>query len=212
MYSRCPHCDQQQPVSVQQLREARGLLHCKACGQAFDALPALSEQAGGNAQDSLNQEALFAFSRPADGRPWRVGSLLMALLLVVQLVYFQGGQWLKRPDVYSMLAGLCQSMGCRLEPYRNPEDWALSHGELQAHLAQRYWLSAALTNQAELAQSPPDLTLTLTDFSGRPVAVRRIPARFYTSAESIAAQHSFQVRLPISAPGLDVGGFTLSPG
>lgn len=94
--------------------------------------------------------------------------------------------------------------------YNNPAEWSLSHSEWQAHLDQRYVLTAALTNQAAFAQVVPALKLTLNDYGGQLLTERVFLPGSYTRNTLLAANHTQQIRLPLVVSVPDVAGFTLT--
>lgn len=211
MFTRCPHCDAQQAVTTQQLRDSRGLLACVACGQAFDALPALTELAEETVKPPQQAELGFpAANKHASIRGWRIGSVAMALLLMAQIGYFQADKLMRQPQVHAAASQFCQAVGCRLAAYGNPDYWSLSHGDLQAHLLERFVLTAALTNQAGEAQAYPALKLTLNDYSGQPIAERIFMPQQYAINATLAGNQTVQIRLPLVASIAEMGGFNLT--
>jgi predicted Zn finger-like uncharacterized protein len=212
MYCRCPHCDTQQKISTKQLRERRALLNCKACGEAFDALPSLSDAKEEVAPQPEQADFAFALGREQKTQPawmWGIGSGLMLTALLAQVVYFDGQHIYQRPDVYASLKKACRLFNCRLPSVNNPQNWTVSHTGLQ-HYMGHYLLTAALTNQAEIPQSFPSLRLVLTDFNGDAFAERLFSPGQYTRATSLEANETIQVRLPLTIPADEVGGFSLT--
>lgn len=212
MYSRCPQCDKLRKVSAKQLRDSRGLLKCKRCGQSFDALASLSEKADAPRPKPRKEPAISFEPTQTKQSPWFWGSasLLMFLVLLIQVVYFDGLRLYSQPAIHSALSFACQAVDCRLPAVNNPEEWTVSHSELQPHLDRRYWLTAALTNQAEVSQAFPKLKLTLTDFSGQALAERVFIPKQYAELAQLAANETLQIRLPLMIAEGDVGGFTLT--
>ncbi|WAR44047.1 zinc-ribbon and DUF3426 domain-containing protein [Methylomonas rapida] len=210
MFSRCPQCDVLQEVTTQQLRDSRGLLKCKACRQTFDALPTLSERPdemiepghgiGPAFEKNVKTESLWL---------WRGASLAMLLLLMVQLAYFEGQRLYRYPLLRPALAKVCAAMDCRLIDTANTTDWSVSHSQLQPYLQQTHLLTAALTNQADVAQGFPSLQLTLTDFNGQPLEQRLFAPQQYTHTAQLAANQTMHIRLPLIIPA-EFGGFTLT--
>ncbi len=212
MFCRCPHCNKQKQVNAKQLRDSRGLLKCKRCGQSFDALASLSEK-GEKTPIRPDRYSGLPFERPKKGRLpwfWGIASLVMFAGLLAQVVYFDGRQWYGQPAINRGLTKACEILNCRLPVISNPEEWAVSHTELQLQLNNRYWLTAALTNQAELIQAFPKLKLTLTDFDGRILAERIFLPRQYTVHSDLGANETVQIRLPFVAIAGDIGGFSLT--
>ncbi|QPK65610.1 DUF3426 domain-containing protein [Methylomonas sp. LL1] len=210
MFSRCPHCDAQQAVTTRQLRDSRGLLSCTGCGQTFDALPSLSEQADEAPvrHDSIELPSQKSYTTESGWR-WRLASLAALLVLLGQVVYFEGERLNRQPRIHAALTKVCQTLGCRAPAYENPDAWSLSHTDLQPHLDRRYLLTAALTNQAEFAQAFPQLKLALTDFNGRPLAQRVFTPCQYAADAELGPNQTAQIHLPIILSA-EVGGFSLT--
>lgn len=209
MYSRCPHCNLQQIVTTEQLRQTRGLICCEVCRQSFDALPNLTEQADESVAPAAQMTEIFAAAKPATHAVWGLGSLGLLLLLCAQLAYFQGESLMRRAPVYQAFSEICHTLGCQLPAYYNPAAWSVSHTELQEQIGRRYWLTAALTNQAALVQALPVLKLSLTDYNGQIVAERLFTPQHYAKVTNAAANHTLAVQIPLSL-SVPVGGFTLS--
>lgn len=212
MFSRCPHCDKQRQVSAKQLRDSRGLLKCKRCGQSFDALASLSEK-GDQARTIATSHSDPSFGGTEARQspwPWGIASLLMFGILFAQIGYFEGQRLYSQPVIHAALSQACQVIGCRPPLADNPDEWSVSHTELQAHLDNRYLVVAALTNQALVAQAIPKLKLTLTDFNGQTLAERVFAPRQYAAFTELAGNETVEIRLPFIIAASEVGGFTLT--
>lgn len=210
MFSRCPHCDRQQQVTALQLRDSRGLLTCVSCGKSFDALASLTETTDETVNTPQHDNLLLATPANQAGKGWRIGNALLFMILLAQGAYFEMDTLLRQPRLYSGLTQFCRIAGCRMPVYNNPAEWSLSHSEWQAHLDQRYVLTAALTNQAAFAQALPPLKLRLNDYSGRLLAERMFRPGTYTRDALLAANHTEQIQLPLVVSAPDVAGFTLT--
>ena len=214
MYSRCSHCQALHTVNVVQLRSGRGLLVCAACGQRFDALVSLSDQADDKFPDAAAADDLLpgvTLNKPKKGG-WRLAAILSFLMLCAQILYFEGEVFLRQPDLRSGLELICNRLKCRLPAYRNLNEWAVSHGDLQAAADKHYVFSAAITNQAAFPQAYPDIKLILLDFNGQAVAERIFSGQEYSSDASLAANETAEISLSIVAPysGGKIGGYTLT--
>ncbi|MCQ8130292.1 DUF3426 domain-containing protein [Methylomonas rivi] len=211
MFSRCPYCDCQQQLTPRQLREGRGVTACVSCGKSFDALPSLTETADETVSSPQHEDLLLAAAdKQPVGKGWRIGNALLLMVLLAQIGYFESDSLLRQPWIYQGLTQFCRITGCRMPAYNNPAEWSLSHSEWQAHLDQRYVLTAALTNQAAFAQALPALKLTLNDYSGRLLAERVFRPGTYTRDALLAANHTEQIQLPLVVSAPDVAGFTLT--
>ena len=210
MFSRCPHCDAQQAVTTQQLRDSRGLLVCRGCGQPFDALPGLTEQADDMVPTQPTDYDFSSPAKPASVWRWRVSNGLLVLALLAQIGYFEADRLIHLPKVHKVLSRICQTVGCQVPAYQNPDEWSVSHSDLQAHLQNRYLLTAALTNQSELSKSLPALKLTLNDYQGQPIAARIFAPQVFSQNTTLAANYTTQIRLPLVVSAAEIGGFTLT--
>jgi hypothetical protein len=202
MFSRCPHCLLQQSVSVEQLRESRGLLTCKTCGKHFDALSSLEEQQNvlqpnSVKDDSLNR-SVRAFVYPK--KFWLLGCGLAAVLLLVQVVVFNLDQLLQQPEIRSRLETVCNQFGCRLPYYRNLAEWSVSHSEFHAVSENHYVFTAAISNQAAFAQVCPDIKLEMLNFNGQTIAERIFTAQQYTTVIALPSNETLEIRLAVVSP------------
>jgi len=73
----------------------------------------------------------------------------------------------------------------------------------------RYWVIAALTNQAGITQAFPELKLRLTDFNGQLLAERVFSPHQYSVNSTLASNETVLVRLPLVMTANEIGGFTL---
>jgi len=210
MFSRCPNCNTQQAITTQQLRQTRGLVTCEVCRASFDALPSLTESkddaftAKEQTIDSLNN------GKNPPAAIWGIGNAWLLMLLLGQLVFFQGAELLRYPRVYSAVVGVYQRLGYQAPAYQNVSMWSVSHSDLQAQLDRHYWLTAALTNQTEWVQTLPVLKLSLTNYKGQIVAERLFTPQQYSNTLNATAGQTMAVRIPLLLSA-SPGGFTLSP-
>lgn len=213
VYSRCSHCQSQLQVSAEQLRQSRGLLKCSNCGKRFDALTSLSEQAE-TVIHERNQVDIFENS--GGRRPhffgWGLGSALLGLTLLAQLVYFEGDWLTRQPNLRAGWQAFCDKLHCRLPDYQIIAEWTLSHSDFRQVASRRYEFSAALTNQAEFSQRFPDLKLVLRDLRGQAVAERIFSGWQYTVTDTLPADETAEIRLTVVAPpGVDeIGGYSFA--
>lgn len=213
MFSRCPHCHSQQTVNTRQLRRNRGFLKCSVCKQRFDALATLSDRPA--AKKELSNSGKFLRMPKSKSRHehiWRIGGLLMLLMLIAQVGYFEADNLSRQPQLRFALLQVCEILNCQLPVYKNIEDWSVSHSGLTQQSDHQYVLTAAITNQAEFPQVFPDLKLTLMNFNGQSIAERVFTAAEYTSAVDslLAANETREIRLNFVAPADQIGGFTIA--
>lgn len=210
MFSRCPQCAKQHPVTVAHLRQQRGLLECLACGQSFDALRFLSEDTESASTDELGVPKYLVFDqRSSVGAVWLWGSGLALLLLALQIMYFEGHGLMMQPQIRERLDKICATIACELPGYQNLDELTVSHSDLLIQDGYTYVFNAAISNQALFAQQAPALKLTLLNFAGEAVAQRVFnPVHYLNGAISLAPAHTLEIRLAIVAPIAPVGGYT----
>ncbi|WKJ89335.1 zinc-ribbon and DUF3426 domain-containing protein [Methylomonas montana] len=211
MYSRCPHCAKQHELTIEQLRSRRGLLICSACGEQFDSLRFLSEHEYSELAEDLPGQHQSAGTRQQIPAAWLAASVTMSLLLVAQIIYFEGLRLIMQPQLKAGLDAVCAAIPCRLPIYRNLDELAVFHSDLQIQADHSYLFTAAISNQALFTQAAPDLKLTLLSFNGQPLAERVFSAQQYLVGPSkLAADQIAEIRLAIVAPATIVGGYTFT--
>lgn len=212
MFTHCPECHAAQPISTEQLRQARGLAVCSDCGTRFDALASLAEQplappvasqATGR-HTTTNTTGLF--------RHWRYATLAMLGLLIVQIIAFERQTLLNTPWLRQLASAGCNALGCTITPYRNLEELSVLHSSLQTIAADRGLLfKAVVANQSAFAQAFPGLRLNLIDFNGRTFASRAfLPQEYLPAPRQLAANAAEEIALVIAAPDIAIGGYTFS--
>lgn len=213
MFSRCSHCQVLQTISVEQLRDSRGLLACDACGKHFDALATLTEHQDEELPNRSTGDFLSgaAHGKTYPKKTWIAGSFLGTTLLFTQLFLFNG-QLLQQPGIRSTLETLCRHLNCRLPYYKNLAEWSLSHSEFHAVAGNKYVLTAAITNQAAYTQACPDIKLVMLNFNGQAIAERIFTAQQYTTVASLPANETLQIKLAVMPPpeASAYGGYTLN--
>lgn len=214
MYCRCSHCQTLHTVNAEQLRSCRGLFVCTACAQRFDALASLSDLVNEECQEDNSADLLPVLSgKSLQKGGWRIIAVLSVLLLCAQLLYFEGGVFLRQTGLRTGLEFICNRLGWRLPTYKNLDEWSVSHSDLQTTADKRYVFSAAITNQAAFPQAYPDIKLVLLDFNGQAVAERIFIGREYSSAaSSLTANGTAEISLNIVAPsgGVKISGYTFA--
>ncbi|WP_020482565.1 zinc-ribbon and DUF3426 domain-containing protein [Methylomonas sp. MK1] len=212
MYSRCPHCAKQHEVTVEHLRQARGLLDCSVCGKSFDALRFLSEDDDAVlADESPYPDDQISEKRPQTPAVWFVATNLALLLLLAQILYFEDYRLTMQPQLRAGLDKVCAAFACRLPPYKNLEEFSVSHSDLRVQSDSSYLFSALLSNQAPFAQVAPDLKLSVLNFNGEVIAERVFRATEYLLRPTgLAPEQTVEIRLAIVAPAASIGGYTFT--
>lgn len=231
--TRCRHCGRIFPVYAQQLKERRGKVECPQCGGRFDAVRGLLEEAipgtemqrgdlgtGGSPQPAATKPADMLDLR--EGRRergrirtalWSLGVLMLIAVSILQIGWWERGDWLQRPGARTSAEALCERIGCRLGLQRlagTPEI-------LQPTLSEReepnggLRLTMVLINKADIGQRLPQLQLELYDAQGDLTAARRFGPESYlpdkTPDAGLAPGESVRPTLDIAAPAAPVEGF-----
>jgi predicted Zn finger-like uncharacterized protein len=216
LVTRCPSCATAFRVQASQLAAHSGTVRCGKCGDLFNGVAALVEQAEeGLRLEPSPQLGLFDPSRRpaepatleedvpappfmADPRPAR--RALWATLAVLAFVVLAGqGVYRYRAEAAAMLpaarapfAAHCAALGCEIALPRRPELMSIDASELQADGRREglIALNAVIHNRAGFAQDYPSLEVTLTDEGDRPVLRRVLAPRDYLDARGreLAAQ------------------------
>ena len=120
--------------------------------------------------------------RPSN-TPWVVGSLILMLTLVLQVVYYSRDELAKDASLRPWLIQMCQLTNCTLtQPYDITQIDIIGR-EVRTHPSARKALIASTTliNNANFMQPFPLLTVVFADINGKPMAQRRFTPREYLS-------------------------------
>ena len=143
---------------------------------------------------------------------WRTGLVIGLLLLIGQIIYFEGYAFSQNPAVRPGLAKLCQLIKCQLPDYKNLDEFSLLHGSFTPLPDQNYDFRVVMSNQADFSQPYPNIKLTLFDYSGNAFAHRIFQPRDYLPENAVAtlmaADATTEISLKIAAPKTKVGGST----
>lgn len=209
LVTRCPSCATAFRVQASQLAAHSGTVRCGKCGELFNGVAALVEQAEeGLVLEPSPQLGLFDPSRRpaepapvldaeaapppfmADPRPprralWVTFAVLAFVALAVQVGYrYRAEVAAMLPSARAPLAALCAALGCEVPLPRRPELMSIDSSELQADGRREglIALNAVIHNRAGFAQDYPSLEVTLTDEGDRPVLRRVLAPRDYLDA------------------------------
>lgn len=145
---------------------------------------------------------------------WHIGLIIALLLLVGQIVYFEGTALSLNPAVRRGLEDICRQLNCRLPAYRNLDQFAVLQGSLSILPDRSQLLRASVSNQAAFAQPYPNLQLTLLDYAENPFSRRTFRPQDYLTEAPNATSTMLPgaitaISLNIAAPKTKVGGYTL---
>ena len=213
MFTQCHECQTIQPLTLAQLRAGRGMLRCRHCSALFDALERISETEEINPSENQPSRRLPWDKLSMQGNAyWRTGVVFGLLLLMGQIVYFEGYAFSQNPFVRPGLAKLCQLINCQLPVYKNLDEFSLLHGSFTPLPDQNYAFRVVFSNQAAFAQTYPNIKLTLLDYSGNAFAHRVFQAKDYLPGDTVgnlmAVDAITEISLKIAALDTKVGGST----
>jgi predicted Zn finger-like uncharacterized protein len=211
MFTQCTECQTIQVLTLAQLRAGRGMLRCNSCSAIFDALERISETEEINHSEILPSKHL-PWNKVPSNVYWRTGLIISLLLLIGQIVYFEGYAFSQNPAVRPVLSKLCQLAKCQLPVYKNLGEISVLHSSFTSLPGQNYAFKVVISNQADFSQDYPNIKLTLLDYSGNAFAHRVFHPRDYLAEGSVAtvmaADAITEISLKIVAPNTKVGGST----
>ena len=122
------------------------------------------------------------FARPRRRRwPWVLASLLLLVLLGVQAAWIERAALIRNRVTGPWLQRSCATLGCRLPLVRDPSALRLLARKVEAQPGApgTLLIGATIRNDAPFAQPWPVVVLTLSDASGKKIAMRRVLPREY---------------------------------
>jgi hypothetical protein len=179
----------------------------------FDALERISETTEIKHSENLSSRRLPWDKESLSGNAyWRTGLVIGLLLLIGQIIYFEGYAFSQNPTIRPGLAKLCQLINCHIPVYKNPDEFTLLHSSFTPLPDQNYAFRVVMSNQADFSQAYPNIKLTLLDYSGNAFAHRIFQPRDYLPEDAVATlmatDATTEISLKIAAPKTKVGGST----
>ena len=148
---------------------------------------------------------------------WSAINLALIFVLATQFVYFNRHDLAQYVEWRPTLEEMCRYTGCDLPDQRDITKITLINRELRSHpnVANALLVTATLVNNATFRQPYPMLQLSLSDFSGRTVAMRRFqPAEYMGKVVGIEGGmlpgQPIEVSLELADPGKAAVGFEFS--
>ena len=211
MFTQCPHCQQQYPVSAEQLRQQRGLWQCSICTSTFDALELISD----SSETQLNSDVEssdFLSNKPKSpqNQLFTIASMGAILILMAQISYFELSRFVQNPKTRAILQSTCQIFNCQLPIYRHLAEIKIAHSHFQAQANQHYHLQFTLMNESAYPQDFPQIKLTLQNFKGKSFASRVFPVNSYLTVQQLLKPDDLiAASLTIAQPNQAIGGYRL---
>jgi hypothetical protein len=195
-------------VTSEELAENNGRVTCSHCHTRFmatkvedisvraaDAVakPVIAE----DARRDLLQASLQSPPRRSGRWLWGLVSLLLALLLAGQYLYFQRNKLAEDARLRPWLVTFCQYARCQLSPIRAPERIHIVSREVRSHptIKNTLLIELVLVNEAPFRQPWPTLQLTFSDINGQTVA-----RRSFKPGEYLQTNHNLADGMPSQTP------------
>ncbi|MGD8587759.1 MAG: DUF3426 domain-containing protein [Chromatiales bacterium] len=145
---------------------------------------------------------------------WGLGSLLLAVVLILQLAWHYRDQVIQKEPGRQLLTQLCSVLDCTVPQRRDTTKILVEYRDLRVHpeLADVLQLQLQMVNRAGFAQPYPKLHLSLFNDEEKLIADRIfLPAEYLPKmAAGQTLMHSTQalrVNLELMDPGKEVTGF-----
>lgn len=148
---------------------------------------------------------------------WGIGSLLLVIALLAQVVVFYGAQLVRaQPALKPAIEQACRTLPCRHRLVIDMRRLDLVESAVTPH--PRYdralRVQATLVNRAEYVQPYPLLEVTLLNSQGQVVARRAYkPGEYLPKAQRSSAgllpQVAVSVKLDITSPGTEASGYEI---
>jgi len=155
--------------------------------------------------------------RPSNA-PWVIGSLLLMLTLVLQVVYHSRDELAKDASLRPWLIQMCQYANCTLTQPYDIKQIDIIGREVRSHPSARKALIASTTliNNANFVQPFPLLTVVFSDINGKPMAQRRFTPREYLSssvdlAAGMTPDLPVRIELELVDPGKAAVNYEFQP-
>ncbi|HZW25856.1 MAG TPA: DUF3426 domain-containing protein [Gallionella sp.] len=150
--------------------------------------------------------------------PWIAASSLLALMLLLQAMYFFRVELAARlPGLKPMLVGYCKALDCTVPLPRNPDLMSIESSGLEAdpEHENQITLVALLRNRAAHVQAFPVLELSLNDTEDKVLARRLFkPADYLPATENEAVglrpNRELNIRLRLDTTDLRPTGYRLA--
>lgn len=140
--------------------------------------------------------------------PWVIGSLVLMLTLVLQVVYHSRDELAKDANLRPWLIQMCEVAGCTLSQPYDIQQIEIIGRDVRSHPTARKALvvSTTLINNASFVQPFPLLTMTFSDINGTKIAQRRFTPREYLNndvdlAAGMTPDMPVRIELELVDPG-----------
>lgn len=170
-----------------------------------------SPSADDAAEDSVSlHEAMYGDGekKRANLKPllWFIGILLLLIIAIVQVIYYQRYQLVSSVHYQSQILNLCQILPCDEDKFENTDQISLLERNIFTHPTRdkALMVTGSFVNKAPFSQPPPKLLISLSDRQGNFIASRLFEPQQYLADKTITRLppgKPVQFRLEIEDPG-----------
>ena len=139
---------------------------------------------------------------------WVVGVLILVILSIVQLIYYQRYQLIASANYQTQILNLCQILPCDESRFSSPSQIRMLERNVFSHPTRdgALMVIGSFVNDAPFVQSMPKLLISLSDRNGNLIANRMFEAREYLTKHTRARLQpgkAVQFKLEIVDPGTE---------
>lgn len=137
---------------------------------------------------------------------WMVGIVVLAIVTLVQVIYYQRYSLIESTEYQQQILNLCQILPCDESRFKNLKQIKLIERNVFSHPNQgsALMISGSFMNNASFQQALPRLLISLSDLQGNLIANRLFTAQEYLTDKSLTSmnpQQAIQFKLEILDPG-----------
>ncbi len=210
MYTQCSQCQKNYPITVEELRNSEGIIHCVKCRSTFDPLEFLTE---GDVPFDENIDDILPETQevnPQKSWLWEIGIACCLMLFAIQLYFFEGYNFTQQQGSRKWLEKVCSTLSCRLPDYKNLREFSILYGSLDpVENTGFYKFKTAFTNQSPFVQKMPSIKLILINSTGAILAERVFSPEHFSSlnSEYIQPESSEEIIIQLDAPSKKMAGY-----
>lgn len=229
LHTTCTECQSVFHLNLPQLLAADGKVRCSECNEVFDAnihlvrehkvetsiLDEIAEDCENKKSDESKTVSLHeAMNDGGDSSRtnsfisfyWLMGILLLAVIALVQWVYFDRLQLVNNPKRQNLVLNLCSFIPCDTSLFKSTNQFKLIERNIFTHPTQANALliSGSYVNEAPFSQKTPSLKVSLFNLNGEIIAQRLFTPIEYSiesaALTSIAPGENIHFKIEIADP------------
>lgn len=209
MYTECPSCSKQHPITAKKLRISQGEFLCDRCYITFDPIDLLYENRFFRKNKGIKTDAEIDASEDMFSGRWKYGLVFCTLLFFLQVHLFEEDAFVQNKTIRPWLQKLYSAVNYPLAPYKNSDEFSVLSVSFDPADESTYILKASLTNEAIFSQNQPASKLELMDFAGKTFAERIFHPKEYSkqNVAQIEPNMSTEIEIIIATPAQKVAGY-----